>query len=252
MEKLLKKIGLDDKESTIYLACLKNDFNSPVSLARQTRLKRSTVYFYLEKLLQKGLINYKIKGKRKNIIAVSPHKALSDYIAIKDENTKREKKAIQSLIPKLMQILKERTETTQVHLYEGKAGIHAVIDALIKENKDNYWFGSVDNFTDIISEEEIYRRLTLPRMKQKTTGFGITDRRVLGKKRTSERLGNFREFRFLEKKLNTPAGLMFFGDYTSITVKHNKEVKVILIKDPLVTQLIRTMFMLLWDKLPER
>jgi sugar-specific transcriptional regulator TrmB len=210
------------------------------------------VYFYLDKLVQKGLVTYKIKGKRKGIAPVVPSVALNDFINAKSEEVAQNKKVVQELIPQLLRIVQARTESTQVHLYEGKPGIYAVIDAMLRENKDDYWLGSADNFIDIINEEQIYHRLTLQRMKQKTTAYGITDRRVLKKKRLAETLGEFRKFRFLDKDIIIPAGLMLFGDYTSITIKRGKEVKVILIKDSATTQLLRLMFMLLWDKLPEK
>ncbi|MFA6588197.1 MAG: helix-turn-helix domain-containing protein [Patescibacteria group bacterium] len=251
MEDLLQKLGLEEKESAVYLACLKNELNSPASLARQTRLKRSTIYFYLDKLVQKGLVAHKIKGKRKGITPVAPLIGLTDFINTKSEEVERNKKVAQKLIPQLLQLTKERAETTQVHVYEGKAGTHAVIDALLKENKNIYWFGAVDEFTDIISDEEIYRWLTLKRMAQKNTNFAITDRRVFKKKRASETLGNFRKFRFLGDEFSIPAGFILFGEYTSLAVKHGKDIKVILIKDSVVTQLLQYMFTLLWDKLPE-
>lgn len=251
MEDKLREIGLDSKESKLYLACLKNEQNSPASLVRQTGFKRTTVYFYLDRLQQKGLITEKVKGRRKTITAISPEISLMDLQSTVEEKVSQQKKALQNLIPQLKKMVQERIETTQFHLYEGKAGVHPISDILIKEKKDNYWFGAVENFTDIIDNDIIYRNFTLPRMKQRTTGYAITDRRVLKNKRASETLGNFRQFRFLDEIFSLPAGYIICGDYTIIGVKHDKQVKFILIKDSLVAELMRTVFMLLWDRMPK-
>ncbi len=252
METLLAKIGLDDREITLYLICLRNEANTPASLVRQTGMKRTTVYFYLDRLRQKGFVTETVKGRRRIIMAVQPNVALAHVQSALKEKVTQQTEVIQNLIPQLTKLVRERTETTQVHFYEGSVGMRTVADTLLQENKDNYWIGSVDNFTDIISHEEIYRRFTLRRMQQQTTGYAITDRRVLKNKRASETLGNFRKFRILDKPFTVPAGCMICGEYTLIGVKHGQELKLILIKDSLVSELIRSVFKMLWDLLPER
>lgn len=248
---LLQTIGLDKKEASVYLACLNATPVSPTVIARQVGLKRSTAYFYLDRLVQKKLIAFSIKGKRKLIVATPPASALSALLSAKEVKMNQEKKALQKLLPLLIRLLPERVDATQVYLYRGNASVRTIADTLLRENADNYWFGTVDNFTDVVSDESIYRQFTVPRMQQKTTGYGITDRRVLTKKRANELLGGFRKFRFVDHNINLPTGYMICGRYTVIAVKRNNDVTFIMIKDALVAELLRMAFKLLWERLPE-
>ncbi|MFA6097954.1 MAG: helix-turn-helix domain-containing protein [Patescibacteria group bacterium] len=251
MEKLLKKLGLEEKEIAIYLACLQHEPNNPANLARLTGIRRSTVYFYLEKLQKRGLISRIIKGKRQLITATPPTEAFREFLNQEEEKIVQDKNVIEKLIPALTQAIKHKTPSTQVTYYEGKAGARAIIDKLIKENKDNYWFGSLDTFFPIMKAEEVYRRLTLKRIKQSTTAYAITDRRILAHKRFSETLGNYRKFRFLKENINIPAGIQLFGDNIAIASIEGESLKVVLIEDPAMAQILCFIFMTLWNSLPE-
>lgn len=250
MEKLLKKLGLEEKEIALYLACLQHEPNNPANLARVTGIRRSTVYFYLEKLHKRGLISNVVKGKRQLITAIPPDDAFREFLSQEEEKVEQDKNVIAKLIPVLTQAIKHKTSSTQVTYYEGKAGARAIIDKLIKENKDNHWFGSLETFFPIMKEEELYRHLTLRRMKQKTTAYAITDRRILKNKRFNETLGNFREFRFLKEEIGIPAGIQLFGNNIAIASLDGEKIKTVLIEDPAMAQVLRFIFMSLWKYLP--
>jgi len=250
MEKLLKKLGLEEKEITLYLACLQDEFSNPANLARSTGIRRSTIYFYLEKLEKRGLISHTIKGKRQFITVVHPSQAFQEFLNQEQEKIAHDKHVIENLIPMLASSFKHKHASTQVTYYEGKTGARAVIDKLIKENKDNYWFGSLETFFPIMKAEEMYRRLTLKRMKQKTTAFAITDRRILAHKRFSETLGNYRKIRFLSTNFDIPAGIQLFGEYIAIASLEGKNINIVLIQDALMSRMLHFLFMSLWNLLP--
>ena len=92
MERLLEKLGLDEKESTIYLACVKHGAMSHSRLSQITGIKRTTVYFYIQKLIELGLIGMKLRGKRKIIVA-NPISSLETMLGEEKEKIKeREEK----------------------------------------------------------------------------------------------------------------------------------------------------------------
>src|SRR3989344_1389479 len=101
MEKQLKELGFENKEIIVYLACLEGKLNTPTSLGKKTGLKRTTIYFYLEKLKQKGLIVYEIKKSRKYITALPPKQSLKRYIQTKKEKINQEEEIVKGLVLKL-------------------------------------------------------------------------------------------------------------------------------------------------------
>src|SRR3989344_5817490 len=80
----LHKIGLSDGETKVYLALLKLG-SVPVSkLKEETHLHRTTIYDFVEKLLNKGLVTYVVKTGVKYYNAVNPEKLL-EYVKEKEE-----------------------------------------------------------------------------------------------------------------------------------------------------------------------
>lgn len=74
LEKYLQEIGLNEKESAIYLALLQVDSASVVSLADKTKIKRPTVYVVLEALAKKGLVSEVEIGNKTHFAAESPER----------------------------------------------------------------------------------------------------------------------------------------------------------------------------------
>src|SRR6185436_1429888 len=82
---------LGDKEILVYQTCLEHGFLNPTQIARLTGIKRTTIYLVVEELKRKGLLNEKIKGKKK-IVGAAPPETLrqlvdqeKERIAKKDE-----------------------------------------------------------------------------------------------------------------------------------------------------------------------
>ena len=56
LEKELEKIGLTEKEAAVYLALLKLGPTTALKIARETGIKRPTVYTTLDALKGRGLV----------------------------------------------------------------------------------------------------------------------------------------------------------------------------------------------------
>lgn len=251
IENYLTKAGFEPKEVEIYLACLEGGENTPASLVKQTGVKRSTVYFYLGKLREKGLISYKVRGKRKYILARDPEKGFESFIYNEEEKVNKKKKAIKKAIPKIKEIKQEQNNPTQVSYLEGPEGVRILLDKIIKEKKDIHWIGCGKAIISIVGEGEFYRSMTLRRLKQGTTAFAITDEGVLDSKRVGGFLGKFRRYCFLNGAKKIPAILIIFGDYVAILSKYNNDARIVLVKDVMMTQLTLFMFESLWGRLKE-
>ena len=62
VKQVLSELGLSEGEIKVYMALLKLG-SSPVSaLKEETKLHRTTIYDFIEKLLNKGLVNHVIKN----------------------------------------------------------------------------------------------------------------------------------------------------------------------------------------------
>jgi len=256
MKKLLEKLGLEDKEQVVYLECLKRESTTPSELVKNIGFKRSTVYFYLEKLRAKGLVSSKIVKRAKRIVATAAKEALENLVEQQKKHATEAQHAFEKLIPELEQRMKSNQvkddNKSSVYYYLGSEGTRQLGKKVLREKKDIYWFGSMEFILSIVPAEKLYRSLTLKRMTWGTTSYAITDKRILKSKRFSEKLGDFRKFRFLEKNFDIPALLIIFGNNIAIVTRetnNNRGIKTVLIEDALMSKLVLSLFTTLWNKL---
>ncbi|MBU1911718.1 MAG: helix-turn-helix domain-containing protein [Candidatus Micrarchaeota archaeon] len=75
---LLKKIGLTEYESKVYLAFLINHCDSASSIAKTSKVPRTKIYQVLEALAEKGCVDI-LSGSPLLFVAVSPLELLKEY-----------------------------------------------------------------------------------------------------------------------------------------------------------------------------
>src|ERR1700734_1251596 len=68
----LKQLDLSDVEAKLYLTLLQTGPASVRDLAQTIDIKRTTAYFYIDQLVEKGLIMKLVKGSKKLVAANEP------------------------------------------------------------------------------------------------------------------------------------------------------------------------------------
>jgi predicted transcriptional regulator len=245
-----KALGLTEKQSLVYGVLAKEGFLNPSQISRLINIKRTTVYLELEELKKKGLLIEKRKGKRK-LIGIADPQTLRLFIHEEKEELQRKEGFVENMISLVENLDKNVHEKTDVETLEGKAGIMVLIEKMLKERSDVYWFGTMDTMFNVFSVEQLYKLYSLRRMEFNTTAYSITDRSVLQYKKMSERIGKFRDFRFLEEKIPIPGVFIMFGNTIGLIRADGKEIKIVLIRDNVMQGLLQAMFRLLWNSLPK-
>ncbi|MDP2749213.1 MAG: helix-turn-helix domain-containing protein [Nanoarchaeota archaeon] len=132
-KEVLKELGLSDGEVKVYLALLKLGETSVSKLTKETGQHRTTIYDFLEHLLQRGLVNYVVKSGVKYYKVADPDK-LVEYLKEKEEKLKQ-------ILPELKQLAKVPTGEINVEVYSGVEGFKSVLNDRLKVGKDLYGFG---------------------------------------------------------------------------------------------------------------
>ena len=213
IQELLQSFGLEEKEVSLFLACLQGTHNTPTSLSYDTGIKRSTVYYYLDILKKKGLIHENIVKKKRYIVAEDPEICVQRLI----DQKKREVEKAENNVEKLLSMLqgKKKQETSpdaRIEYYAGLEATKSLSMRLLGMQKDIHWIGDFGRVFNYISKEEFYRTFTLERMKHDTTTYAMTDKKILETPQFSEIIGNFRQFRFFEEDVQIPGLLAIAGD----------------------------------------
>jgi septum site-determining protein MinD len=80
--KILEEVGLTPNESKVYLSLIELGSSSATQIIQKAGLHRAVVYDLLERLIEKGLVGYVIKGRKKFFEATNPERLKEVMTAI--------------------------------------------------------------------------------------------------------------------------------------------------------------------------
>jgi|SRR3989344_2353642 len=149
---VLNRIGLEDKESMVYLALLELGTADVSDIAKKAGIKRPTCYLVLDDLKNKGLVS-QVPAKVNLFTAESPEK-LAVEMYKKQELYKR-------FLPNLLALHNTKKEKPQVQLFEGKEAVRQVYQN-IYQSPEVWFFGSIREIASLYPEEF---RIFLQRVK---------------------------------------------------------------------------------------
>ena len=129
----LLKIGFTNNEAEVYLILLELKEAKAYDITKYVAISRSHVYDSLNNLLNKGVINYIIKNKKRLYRITDPRKLLN-ILEEKEEEIQKQKDDLN----KEIELLKEedKISTSKVEVYEGVEGIKYILDDVIRDGID--------------------------------------------------------------------------------------------------------------------
>ena len=154
--KELKRLGLKDKESAVYLACLELGPATAQQISRKSKVVRATTYVELESLMQMGLIT-KFKEGKKTLFSAEPPRQLMRLLEKRQEELQEKQHDLEQLLPDLQMLMKVEGEKPSVRYFEGKEGLHAIRQEIMKHTQPGhtiYNFTPVDYLDAIFPDDE--------------------------------------------------------------------------------------------------
>ena len=139
MEKIvdyLKQLDLSDVEAKLYLTLLQTGSASVRDLAATIDIKRTTAYFYIDQLIDKGLIMKLVKGSKKLVAANEPEN-LKHLVEEKLTFAKSIQQDLPDILQKLSKISPEKNETKEVEIrsYKGALNAQKIYAEALKANE---------------------------------------------------------------------------------------------------------------------
>ncbi|MBI2473273.1 helix-turn-helix domain-containing protein [Candidatus Uhrbacteria bacterium] len=138
LESQLMTVGLSSTEARLYLAGLAHTGVGVHQLAKETAIKRPTVYHALETLIQKGLVSKSGTGARR-LFHMSHPEHVKQLLDQKITQLQEHKKGIDVLLPLLLQrVSHPQGQAMEVMQYEGIEGIKMVVEEALY-CKSRHW-----------------------------------------------------------------------------------------------------------------
>lgn len=146
--KILKTIGLSDKQAIVYCALLELGEAKMTDLAKRSKLKRPTVYLVVDELDVLGLVSSITKGKRKVYSVVHP-KRIAELLESR-------KTQFQDLLPQMLAMYGTSGGKPKIQMLEGVEGVRqAYREAfflLKEEGNEGLWFGNISLLLEVFPE----------------------------------------------------------------------------------------------------
>lgn len=127
----LQNLGLSKKAAEIYLATLSLGSASVMQIAKAVNMKRPTAYFHINNLLQEGLLETLVVGKKTYYRAAD--------LEMLQKRAQENMQLIQDALPEFEALRNATAGKPRLRMLEGDKGLQAVYDEITKANAIRFW-----------------------------------------------------------------------------------------------------------------
>ncbi|MGV8150224.1 MAG: TrmB family transcriptional regulator [Candidatus Woesearchaeota archaeon] len=234
---ILEELGLTQSEIKTYITLLELGSSTAGNILEKSGLQNSVVHRALNSLIEKGLINYVLEGRRKIYQATDPE----SFITFIDQK----KNKFMQILPELKNKQNTLKEHETATIFKGKRGIQEVYYKLINLKAKEYnTFGGGEecaNFMGLHWWENLHKK----RAENKLPSRQVFDETVrpIGKNILSNPITNIK---FLSGEFAQFQETVIVDDYVAISV-FTENAYSFLIKDKKVAEGYKKYFELLWN-----
>ena len=235
---ILEEIGLTKKESQVYLALIELGSSSAGLIIQKTGFHRAVVYDLLERLIEKGLVGYVIKGRKKYYESTNPQKLMD---ILKERESK-----LKLILPNLME-LSQFKDHLDIKIYKGREGIKTVFEDIIRE-KPKEWisigssgetYNLLPGFLDWFHKQRIKNDI-------KAIGLLLNTNEAIKRGNSLKKMENT-EIRYLPKSFVTPTVINIYNNRVTLySVTKDKIPFIILIENSQISRSFKEYFKWLW------
>jgi len=239
-ESVLEGVGLTKGEIKVYLSLLDIGESTTGGIIEKSKLSSGKIYEILDKLIDKGLATYIVKGKTKYFSATNP-KNILEYVDRKKKEIENKKKEVEEILPGLLDLYKNEGEAYNAVIYKGIEGFRtAVFEILDELDSNDEWlaFGVSVRRKEIINR--MWDRFTKERAKKKVKlKMLVSDQDTMKRYKVMP----ISEIRILETAGKSPIALV--KDY--VIIFNFKDLSVLKITNKTIAESFREFFYNLWS-----
>jgi len=233
-EEVLQELGLTKNEAKVYLVLLEYGSLNITEITNKLPIHRVNIYDLLKRLLEKGLISFKIEGRKKYYSTTDPNFLLKIL---------EEKEALlKKILPALEEKKKAPKEKHDINIFQGRNGIKAILENMLKQKKTIYVFGAQGNFAETLPI--YYQQFNKIRAKEKIK-IEIIHSENIRKWREKNPIA-FSDVRFIPKLYDSPSTTFIYGNKVAIILWIIPPIGI-LIDSKELSQSYSNFFNILWS-----
>jgi len=252
IEKILEKIGLSPKEIKVFLVSLRLGSQPAPVVAKYTEIKRTTVYDIFEGLIKKGLASKIDKGVAVYFQVLDPQNLISYLERDKNEyirKIEKEKDEIKEILPALKSLENPESTKPKVQFYDGEKCMRQAYEDTLSSHEPIRAYANV---------ESMHKGLPnfFPEYYGRRSDAGISIRAIcpdnkLSIERQKHDKEEARQIKLISKEKYTfSPELNVYDD--KVLIASWREKMAIIIQSNEIAELLKKMYDLLWDMLPDK
>src|SRR5258706_6156610 len=241
LEKILKELGLGEKEQTIYKLILEYGKVAPALLSHLAKINRTTVYSVAKELKDKGLIIEDLGGKTLYYLPVR-ESGLEKIIEIEKEKTKSKENSIRELQQVLRNIPESKTYSVPKIRFIDEADLESYlyeayprwVESMMKN--DATWWGFQDH--TVIEKFEKWIDWSWDHSPKEIELKLLTNKSDIEKKMEAKKYSDRRQLKFF-KDTEFSASQLIAGDYILLLVTQQRPYYLVEIHDSVLAHNMR-------------
>lgn len=238
----LQQIGLNEKQAKIYLAALELGETTIKEIAKKAELKRTTIYDFIDEMVNLGYFKLTAEGKKKKYLAASPEE-------LRVIVQKREA-LLSQIMPMLSSMSNVSTSKPKVWFYNGVQGLKEVYSDSLKYSGEILAIGGED-IVNVVGLDWILSYVERRVRKQIPVRAIIAKTELLEKEIISKSQEQLRASKIIDRsKYPFPIEINIYG-YRRVNFVSAREQTAVIIEGEEIYRAMKSFFELLWDNLPE-
>jgi len=239
IEESLKNFGLNEKQAKVYLACLELGSASVAEVAEKSQVKRTSIYNFLEELINKGFVSELRQNDEILLIAEEPQ------ILIK--KAQQQLLDTQQIFPELLAMFNRPGNKPKVHFYQGVAGLKKIYEDTLNQTQPIYAFTDYEKMMPVMEQY----LLNYPEERSKRNIFfrSIAKEGEWANKMSKKNKEHKRELKLIsgypfETEIN------IYGNKVAL-LSFQKPYAGVIIEDLAIAQTLKSIWQLLWNNLKQ-
>ena len=203
---VLQELGLTENEAKVYIFLLETGSATVAEMTDKLEIHRVNIYDILKRLLEKGLVSYTSEGKKKFYSSTKP-----DFFL---KLLKEKESVFLSILPELELKTKQSKRKHEVNVFQGKRGIKAILEDMLKERKTIHVFGAQGNFANILP---IYSKQFNKRRQKNNIKLKIIHSERIREWRNKNPI-NYANVKFIPEFYDSPSTTFIYGNKVAIVL----------------------------------
>lgn len=144
IKEIILKLGLNEKQVSVYLACLELGSASVSELAEKSGVKRTSIYNFLEELVANGYLA-EIKQNDQILLTAEDPRIL-------ERKAKSGLDSVQSVMPELLAMFNHPGNKPKVKFHQGLDGIRKIYEETLKSKESIYAFSDFEKMMPLMEK----------------------------------------------------------------------------------------------------